>query len=135
MSIEAPRRPCYLVEWYMPELTAAQLDVTAARLEECAATMFGGGSPVQLLMTLAVPDDEVVFGVFAAGSAQAVSEACRRARVPAERLTNAWTLASLASRRQTPDTPANPATTAKELRPDTRPESSAEAHPPVSPRQ
>jgi hypothetical protein len=34
MSIEAPRRPCYLVEWYRPELTAAELDVTAARLEE-----------------------------------------------------------------------------------------------------
>ena len=49
----------------------------------------GEGSPVRLLMTLAVPDDEVVFRVFAAGSAQAVSEACRRAGVPAERLTNA----------------------------------------------
>jgi hypothetical protein len=34
---------------------------------------------VQLLMTLVVPADDVVFGMFAASSAQTVSEACRRA--------------------------------------------------------
>lgn len=89
MSIEAPRGQCYLVEWYRPELTAAQLEITAARLEECAAAMCGADPPVRLLMALAVPADEVVFGVFAAGSAQAVSEACHRAGVPAERLTDA----------------------------------------------
>jgi len=89
MSIEAPRLPCYLVEWYRPALTAAPLGDTAARLEEGAATVSHEGASVQLLMTLAVPDDEVLFGVFAADSAHAVSEACRRAGLPAERLSNA----------------------------------------------
>jgi hypothetical protein len=89
MSIQAPHLRRYLVEWYRPDLTAGKLDHTAARLEECAATMRGEGSPVQLLMALAVPTDEVLFGIFAAHSAQVVSEACRRAGVPAERLTNA----------------------------------------------
>ena len=46
------------------------------------------GLDVQLLMTLAVPTDEVIFGVFAAGSAQTVCEVCRRAGFPAERLTD-----------------------------------------------
>jgi hypothetical protein len=89
MSIEAPRMPCYIVEWYRPELTAAQLDHAAALLDECAATIRGEGSPVRLLMTLAVPADEVVFGIFAAGSADSVSEACQRAGLPVERLTDA----------------------------------------------
>jgi hypothetical protein len=89
MSIHAPTLPCYLVEWYRPELTAAQLDRTAAKLADCAATMRDEGSSVLLLMTLAVPTDEVLYGVFAAGSAKSVSEACRRAGIPAERLTKA----------------------------------------------
>jgi hypothetical protein len=89
VSVGAPRLPCYLVEWYRPALTAAPLGDTAARLEEGAATVSHEGASVQLLMTLAVPDDEVLFGVFAADSAQSVSEACRRAGLPAERLTNA----------------------------------------------
>jgi hypothetical protein len=44
---------------------------------------------VRLLMTLAVPTDEVLYGVFAAHSANTVSETCRRAGIPAERLTKA----------------------------------------------
>jgi hypothetical protein len=89
MSIQAPQLPGYLVEWYRSELSAGQLDQTVARLEECAAAMCAEGSPVQLLMTMAVPSDEVLFGVFGAGSAEAVSEVCRRAGIPAERLTKA----------------------------------------------
>jgi hypothetical protein len=89
MSIHAPTLPCYLVEWYRPELTSGQLDRTAAKLEDCAATMRGEGSSVRLLMTLAVPTDEVLYGVFAAHSANTVSETCRRAGIPAERLTKA----------------------------------------------
>jgi len=89
MSSQAAHQPCYLVEWYRPAVTAAPLGDTAARLEEGAATVSHEGASVQLLMTLAVPDDEVLFGVFTADSAQSVSEACRRAGLPAERLTNA----------------------------------------------
>ena len=89
MGIEAPHLPCYLVEWYRPQLTAGQVDDTAAKLQECAATLRGEGLSVELLMTLGVPTDEVLYSIFAAGSAQTVSETCRRAGVPAERLTKA----------------------------------------------
>jgi hypothetical protein len=88
VTIQSPRLPCYLVEWYRPELTAGQLDHTVAQLEECTKAMRGEDVDVELLMMLAVPTEEVTFGVFAAGSAQIVCEACRRAGFPAERLTD-----------------------------------------------
>jgi hypothetical protein len=88
MTIQRPRLPCYLVEWYRPELASGQLDQTVTNLEECAASMRDEGVDVELLMTLALPTEEVVFGVFAAGSAQIVCEACQRAGIPAERLTD-----------------------------------------------
>jgi hypothetical protein len=89
VDIPLPHVPCYLAEWYSPTLTGEQLDHTAALLEECAASMSGEGSSVQLLTMLAVPDDEVVFGVFAAGSAHVVDQTCRRAGIPIQRLTAA----------------------------------------------
>lgn len=88
MKLAAPSLPCYLVEWYRPEITEA-VDDTVARLDESATLMSAEGSLVQLLMTFAVPADEVVFSVFAAESAQTVFQACQRAGFPAERLTAA----------------------------------------------
>jgi Protein of unknown function (DUF4242) len=89
MSAFVSRLPCYLVEWYRPDLTEEQLNNTAATLEACAASMSAEGSPVQLLMTLLVPTDEVIFGIFAASSAHIVSETCQRGGMPAQRLTAA----------------------------------------------
>jgi hypothetical protein len=89
MSVHSPALPCYLVEWYRPELTTGQLEDTATRLEDCAAAMRDEGSSVLLLMIFAVPTDEVLYGVFTAVSANTVSETCRRAGIPAERLTEA----------------------------------------------
>jgi len=81
--------PCYLVEWYRPSVTAESLEETAARLNECAASMSALGPPVHLLTMLAVPSDEVLFGVFTAGSARAVTQTCDRAGIPAHRITTA----------------------------------------------
>jgi hypothetical protein len=53
-------------------VTAAPLGDTAARLEEGAATVRHEGTSVQLLMTLAVPADEVLFGVFTADSTESL---------------------------------------------------------------
>src|SRR5437868_955265 len=83
------RLACYLAEWYRPGLTDEQLDRTATTLQNCAATMSAEGSPVHLLVTLAVPTDEVIFGVFTAGSVQVLTEMCRRAGIPVQRLSAA----------------------------------------------
>ena len=50
------------------------------------ADMSAEGSPVWLLMTLAVPTDEVLYGVFAADSPELVQAACARAGAVPERM-------------------------------------------------
>jgi len=47
------------------------------------------GSQVHLLMTLAVPTDEVVFGVFDATSEHSVQQVCAQAGVQPGRVTGA----------------------------------------------
>jgi hypothetical protein len=79
---------CYLAEWYLPELTEKSVDDIVQRLDAAAATVSGEGTPVRLLATLAVPTDEVLFGVFGAHSADIVSRTCRRAGAPHQRLSN-----------------------------------------------
>ena len=79
VRIHTVRLPCYLVEWYRPEFDTDQVGDTVARLDEGVATMCGEGVEVQLLMTLAMPSDETIFGVFAA----------HREEVPVERLATA----------------------------------------------
>ena len=81
--------PCYLVEWYRPRLAEESIEDTAATLDACAAATSTAASTVQLLAILAVPDDDVCFGVFTADSADLVARTCRRAGLPAQRLTPA----------------------------------------------
>jgi hypothetical protein len=88
-DLAAPYGPCYLVEWYRREFIAASLEGSAAKLAEGVASMCAEGSPVQLVTMLAVPTDEVIFAVFAAGSQDIVAAACRRAGLPADRLSAA----------------------------------------------
>jgi hypothetical protein len=89
MSDPTPRLSCYLVEWYPAELSEQILDRTLARLLEGAESMSTNGSSAKVLMTLAVPTDEVIFCVFVASSEEIVAEACDRAGLPAERVTAA----------------------------------------------
>ncbi len=84
--------PCYLVEWYRSSVTAESLGETAARLNQCAESVSTVGPPVRLLIMLAVPSDEVLFGVFTAGSTTAVTQTCDRAGLPAQRVTTATDL-------------------------------------------
>jgi hypothetical protein len=89
MGIAAQPLMCYLVEWYRPGLDEDQLSELVANVEHSSASVSVEGSPVRCVLLLAVPTDEVVFGVFAADSADVVALVCRRARMPASRLTAA----------------------------------------------
>src|SRR6266478_2774484 len=89
MGMPAVRMPCYLVEWYRPELVDDEFGTALAALGECVTAMTSEGTPVRVLHTVTVPSDQVVFGVIAARSESIVAELCRRAGVPAERLTAA----------------------------------------------
>ena len=76
----------YLAEWYLPELTDQTVTDTVAKLDIAAATVSAEGTPVRLVVTLAVPTDEVLYGVFGAQSPEIVTITCDRAGVPHQRL-------------------------------------------------
>ncbi|MCW2511076.1 MAG: hypothetical protein JWR11_118 [Mycobacterium sp.] len=75
-----------MVEWYLPSLTRQVIDDMVAKLDEAIASMCAEKLPVWLLVTLAVPTDEVLYGVFAASSPDHVHEACARAGAVPERM-------------------------------------------------
>ncbi len=81
----------YLVEWYQPALSSALLEETERQLGRSAAEVSRGGTAVSLLLTLFMPDDEVAFCLFAAGSSASVEQACRRAALPFERISRVIT--------------------------------------------
>jgi hypothetical protein len=76
----------YLAEWYLPEMTATSVDEMVAKLDAAAAAVSTDGTPVRLVVTLSVPTDEVLYGVFGAPSPDIVSQTCLRAGVPFQRL-------------------------------------------------
>jgi hypothetical protein len=87
MSRSATPVPCYLVEWYGPRISGEPIEDTAATLDDCATATCTPESHVRLLTMLAVPSDEVLFGVFTADSPDLVAVTCQRAGIPAQRLT------------------------------------------------
>ena len=89
MSVGGLSSPCYLVEWYRPAPSGAQLDHATARIEASASALPAGNAHVRLLAIVAVPADEVVFGIFIADSESDVSEVCRQADMAAQRVTAA----------------------------------------------
>jgi hypothetical protein len=78
----------YLAEWYLPELTEQSVDEIVAKLDAAACTVTDESRRVRLLITLAVPTDEVLYGVFDASSADVVTTTCRRAGLPHQRLSD-----------------------------------------------
>ena len=79
------------MEWYQPALSGELLDRTVDQIGRSTAEISEQGTAVELLLTLFMPDDEVAFGLFAAGAPAAVEQACRRAELPLARITKAIT--------------------------------------------
>jgi len=76
----------YLAEWYLPEMTATSVDEMVAKLDAAAVAVSNEGTPVRLVVTISVPTDEVLYGVFGATSPDIVSQTCLRAGVPFQRI-------------------------------------------------
>jgi hypothetical protein len=77
----------FLAEWYQAALVGTPLADTAARLIEQAAVARSRGTAVSVVLTVASPIDEMVFGVFRADTAEAVWRVCRDAGCPPDRVT------------------------------------------------
>lgn len=78
--------PRHLVEWYRADLTGATVAEMVAALEVACAES-GPEGPVRLVVTMAVPSDEVLYVVFAASSSDAVVGMCTQAGLPPQRVT------------------------------------------------
>jgi hypothetical protein len=89
----------YLVECYAPGIAREEVESAAARVLDASAAMRGEGCSVDYVGALLVPEDEVVFHVFASTSAHAVREASSRASVRFDRVVESVTVGSLNLRR------------------------------------
>lgn len=79
-----PPERCYLVEWYQSALLRGCLDDAVAQFDGAADA---DATAIRLLLTLAAPTDEVLYGVFTADSPDTVERVCRRAGWPPDRIT------------------------------------------------
>jgi len=86
---------CFLAEWYRPDVTSRTVEDIAAALDTAAAELRAKGIQARLLMTLAVPADEVLYAMFNAYSADSVVQVCEHAGLPLERLSSDVLLGSM----------------------------------------
>ncbi|OBB60081.1 hypothetical protein A5757_10430 [Mycobacterium sp. 852013-51886_SCH5428379] len=85
LTADAPSS-CCLAEWYLPDLTDELIDIYVARLVTASAAMRAEGADVHLMLTVAVPGDEVLYGVFDGCDPETVERTCERAGLTPERL-------------------------------------------------
>jgi hypothetical protein len=86
MTAGASLSRTYLLECYKPGLERAEVESASGRALAAAANLRAEGTKVEYVGAILVPEDEVVFHVFAAESADAVREASVRASVEYERV-------------------------------------------------
>jgi Nickel responsive protein SCO4226-like len=78
--------PRYMVERYLPGITAAELDDVSRRLAAASRELAAGGIDVKYFGLTFVPEEESCFCRFESASAGDVHRACRRAGVPFARI-------------------------------------------------
>ncbi|BDB44861.1 MULTISPECIES: hypothetical protein [Mycobacterium] len=83
-----PAEPYFLVEWYRPDLVERYRDEPIDWLGLPTANATAASHPVRLLLTVATPADETVFGLFSADCADAVVQSCQLAGWPVDRITS-----------------------------------------------
>jgi uncharacterized protein DUF4242 len=76
----------YLVESYWPGVSASQVAAMAGRATDAATKLTSRGVEIRYRSALLVSQDEVTFCLFEATSQASVSEACRAASLPFDRI-------------------------------------------------
>jgi uncharacterized OsmC-like protein len=74
----------FLVELYVPKSDPTGIEAGVLRLRRAAA-----GTPIRVLQSIVVPDDETCFLLVKAATVEAVLETARRAALPVERVVEA----------------------------------------------
>jgi len=76
----------YLVERYLPGITARQLDDASARLAAAAIELAADGVEVRYISSTFIPEEESCFCRFEVRDANAVRRACERAGLELARI-------------------------------------------------
>ena len=79
----------YLVESYRPGLSAQEMRAAAAILRRSACALRRESRPVRYVRSTIVPADEAFLSLFRAASEALVREACARAGLTADRISEA----------------------------------------------
>ena len=79
----------YLLETYMSRTSASAPAAATARARAAAAQMRREGTPIRVLRSFFVPEDELWFCLYEARSSDAVAEASRRAELGLGRIQKA----------------------------------------------
>ena len=79
----------YLVEQYLPGVTARQVDDASARLAAAASELAADGVEVRYISSTFIPEEESCFCRFEARDTYAVLRACERAGVELARVVEA----------------------------------------------
>lgn len=77
----------FLVEWYRSDLACAPVADTVALLDSGVTVVQAEGLPVRLLVAMAAPADDVLYALFSADSAAAVTLVCAQCGMPSDRIT------------------------------------------------
>ena len=91
----------YAVECYEPGVERAAVEGAARRARDAAAAFRAEGHPVEHLDTLLMPEDEIVFHLFAADAPETVREVSERAEVAFERVLEVVSVRTAAGSLQT----------------------------------
>lgn len=74
------------MERYWPGVTVEEVRSASGRLREAVRQLRAEGVPLRYLRSTLVPEEETVFSLFGARSAEDVAEANRRGGVPFDRI-------------------------------------------------
>jgi hypothetical protein len=91
----------YLVECYAPGIERAEVESAADRALAASAELREEGREVEYVGAILVPEDEVVFHIFASESAGTVREASARASVEHERVVESVAVGQFQLRKET----------------------------------
>jgi hypothetical protein len=87
MSVGGPGVRCFLVEWYGPAAVEGTVGAAVERLS--VGHESARGAQFRHLMTVAIPDDDYSFAIFAGESADAVMKVCTDAGARPDRVSAA----------------------------------------------
>jgi len=107
--MDRPTLRTFIVERYLPSVDRDQVSAAAERISVAVRDLDAEAGTIAYIGTMLVPEDEVVFHVIGAESAELVDRACRQAGVAFERIVESESIPDQAATGQALDVVRQPA--------------------------